>query len=229
MGAILCGCITGCDTCEPPDPVKPTGRGPHVQTLSGRHWYPFSPRAEDVSFHDLRALSRICRYGGHTAAGFYSVAEHAVRCAWLVRDWNGTALECLAALHHDSHEAYPPGDQLGPFLRAMRDRDACAAMGLSPAAFAGLLAVEARAKAAVRTALGVADTFSDSRAAALVKRADMAMLATERRDLMAPSDVDWGALHEPSSKLIAPWSPDVAWRRFAATHEELCAAIGRAA
>jgi hypothetical protein len=30
-------------------------------------------------------LSRLCRFGGRTDV-FYSVAEHSVRCAWLVRD-----------------------------------------------------------------------------------------------------------------------------------------------
>lgn len=198
-------------------------RGPYVQTVTGGHWWSFSPRPEDVRLADILALRRVCRFGGHLRdeIDLYVVLEHGVRVAWLVRELGGSALECLAALHHDSHEAYPPGDQLGPVLRAMRSADACALLRLTPDAFAGLLEVERRAKVAVRVALGVQHVFECEASAKLIKHADMVLLATERRDVMAPSDVDWGSLPEPLRSPIVPWSPREAARLFLQTHEQL--------
>lgn len=182
-------------------------RGPWIQTLSGQCWYPFDPRPEDVRFEDLRALSRISRYGGHTTCDHYSVAEHSVRVAWLLRDQGAPAIVCLAGLLHDAHEAYPPGDQMGPFLRAMQGN----------AAFAGLLEAECRAKLAVRTALGVSEVWGTDNGHA-VKVADMTLLATERRDLMAASDVEWGSLPPPLPREIRPWGASKAWAMFSGTY-----------
>lgn len=187
---------------------------PYMQTLTGRHWYPFDPRPEDVHFDDLRALSRISRYGGHTIVEHYSVAEHSVRVARYLCDNGATSRVCLAGLLHDAHEAYPPGDQLGPFLRAMRNGPLCNQAGISLGGFSGLLHVEARAKLAVRKALDVFDVFNDPVSAQLVKQADMTLLSTERRDLLAPSSVQWDPLPDPLHERIYPWSQVEAWDFF---------------
>lgn len=218
---------TGCREYVEASP-RPDWRGPHVQTATGGHWFAFSPRVEDVRIEDLfLALPRINRFGGHLRSDvdLYSDAEHGVRCAWLVRDWGGSALQCLGALHHDSHEAYPPADQLGPFLRAMSDREACALLGLSTGAFDGVGEVIRRAKTVTREALRISGAWSSPESAALIKRADMVMLATERRDLMTASVVDWGALPEPIGRRIHPWSVREARAQFIATHEQLCSAF----
>ncbi len=199
------------------DPV----RGPYVQTLTGGHWYPFAPQPEDVAFADLRALSRINRYGGHMLVDHYDVAEHSVRVARRLLDLGATPLVALAGLCHDCHEAYPPGDQLGPFLRAMKSAADCALLNVKPQAFDGLLAVEHEAKWAVRTALGVVDVFALPASGGLVKRVDMELLATERRDLMAASPVDWGALPDPLPERILPWGPRQSWAEFRAMFESL--------
>lgn len=209
-----------------PDMVS-AERGPFTQTLTGGHWYSFTPRPEDVLVADFRALTRINRFGGHTTVDCYSDAEHAVRCAWVLQSLGCSALVCFGGLHHDSHEFAPPGDQLGPFMRATKNEAACALLGLTPAAFAGILEVMRRATVAVREALGLLDVFADAESARLIKHADMVLLATERRDLMAPSSVDWGRLPEPLPNRIVPWTPDEAWRIFRETHESLCAAMGR--
>ncbi len=217
---------------QPDPPSVPTGwRGPHTQLLSGGHWWPFSPRPEDVRFADFRALSRITRFGGHTSpdVDFYSDAEHMVRVYRCLRDLGAPPLVCFGGLHHDTHEAYPPADQLGPFLRATSDPAACALLGLTPAAFDGLAAIILRAKTAVRSSLGILGVFADPQSAALVKRADMILLATERRDLVADGPVDWGNLPMPLFERIRPWTPGEAWAQFVAAHEELCAELGRAA
>ena len=194
-------------------------RGPYIQTLTGGHWYPFAPQPEDVRFADLRALSRVSRYGGHTLVDHYNVADHSVRVARRLLDLGASRLVALAGLCHDCHEAFPPGDQFGPFLRAMTAESACALLHLTPAAFAGSLAVERKAKWAVRTALGVADVFALPADAALIKRADMELLATERRDLMAQGPVDWGKLPEPLPERIVPWTSTQAWAEFQAMFE----------
>lgn len=192
---------------------------PYIQTLTGAYWYPFSPRPEDVHFNDLRAISRISRFGGHTTVEFYSVAEHSVRVARELRRMGASPLVQLAGLYHDAHEAYPPGDQLGPFLRAMGDEKLCNGMGVSSYEFNGLLQVERRAKLAVRTALGVLDVFETDACKIVVKHVDMVLLATERRDLMAAGPVDWGRLPDPIPQEIRPWSSEIAWARFC---EEIC-------
>ena len=213
----------------PPSEPGVTWRGPHIQTASGRHWYPFSPRAEDVYLPDIvAALKRVCRYGGAVDehVPLYVVLEHGVRVAWYLRDIGASPLVCLGGLHHDDEEAYPPGDQLGPFLRAMRDERACGVLGLTPAAFEGLLAVRRLAKLAVREALGLLPLFLNPENAALIDRADRVLLATERRDLMASGPVDWGNLPEPLADRIRPWTPERAALLFQHTHEQLCAALG---
>lgn len=194
-------------------------RGPHTQTLTGGHWWPFSPRVEDVRFADLRALSRINRFGGHTLVDGYSDAEHMVRVMRRVRDLGGTPLQCRGALGHDAHEYVPPADQLGPFLRAWSDHKACALLGLTPAAFDGIATIVQLAKTAVRTALDILDVFAHGPSAALIKRADMELLATERRDLMAPGPVDWGNLPDPLPERIVPWTPKQAWAEYQAAWE----------
>jgi len=72
-------------------------------TLSGIHFYPLDPRAEDINIKDIaRSLANTCRYGGHVPK-FYSVAQHSILCAQqivdddVLRKW---------ALMHDASEAY---------------------------------------------------------------------------------------------------------------------------
>ena len=196
-------------------------RGPYVQTLTGGYWYPFDPQPEDVRFADLRALSRINRYGGHTLVDWYTVAEHSVRVARRILVLGGSRAQALAGLCHDAHEAFPPGDQLGPFLRAMTSEEACALLGLTAASFAGIRWVVARAEGAVRGALGVLGNFTHGPSAAIVKRADMELLATERRDLVAQGPVDLGKLPDPLPGRIDPWTPRQAWAEFQAMFEDL--------
>ncbi len=64
------------------------------------------PRPEQVNIHDISvALGNCCRFAGHVRH-YYSVAEHASLVRRLVAEANGDAAVVLAALHHDSHEAY---------------------------------------------------------------------------------------------------------------------------
>lgn len=78
------------------------------------------PKKEQVDIRDIaRALSNSCRFGGLTS-GFYSVAEHACLVYRLVRAQDCPPEVCLAALHHDSHEAYL-GDVPTPLKKKLGD------------------------------------------------------------------------------------------------------------
>lgn len=75
-----------------------------LETYSGRYFDYTAPSAADVCLEDVaHALSHVCRFGGHSRV-FYSVAEHALLCAGLLGNMDPAWQ--LAALHHDSHEAY---------------------------------------------------------------------------------------------------------------------------
>lgn len=78
--------------------------GTRFETYGGTFIDFANPRAEDVHLTDVaKSLSQVCRFGGHSTT-FYSVAEHALLCAHLCEGF-GKPVQ-LAALHHDSHEAY---------------------------------------------------------------------------------------------------------------------------
>lgn len=168
-------------------------RGPWLQVATGGHWYPLSPRAEEVVDADIAAsLSKICRFGGHVAldVGPYSVAQHSVLVAMQLRDWGSPAEIQLQGLVHDAHEAYPPGDVLSPVKRELGWQ---------------ARVMEEKAARVVRAHFGVPVELDP-----MVRHADLVLLATERRDLLAPSAVEWGELPEPMEERIAPWSWEVA-------------------
>ena len=75
--------------------------GSWLQTYTGKKFYPFDPREEEVDILDIaHALSQLCRFGGHTKE-FYSVAEHCV----LVSMCCPSEVKLLGLLH-DAAEAY---------------------------------------------------------------------------------------------------------------------------
>lgn len=98
---------------------------------TGRYFDFVAPTAEQIDVRDIAcALSNTCRFGGHVSR-FYSVAEHAVRASWWVRDRGYSRGAQLAALHHDSHEAYlgdiptPLKKRIGPlYTRLAEEIDA---------------------------------------------------------------------------------------------------------
>jgi len=53
----------------------------------------------------VHALTKVCRFNGHTKS-FYSVAQHSILVAALVHRWGGTHVEVLQGLLHDATEAY---------------------------------------------------------------------------------------------------------------------------
>lgn len=87
---------------------------PYIHTRSGR-FYLHDPRfvATDIA----HALSMLCRFNGHTLE-FYSVAEHSLLVAELMRDETGG--DSFEGLMHDATEAYL-SDIPTPFKRLLPD------------------------------------------------------------------------------------------------------------
>src|ERR1044072_3338397 len=90
-----------------------------LETYTGRFFDYDDPQPEQINLTDIaRALSYTARFGGHTSR-FYSVAEHALLCHALVSEQVPNRPDlALAALHHDSHEAYL-GDVPTPLKRTL--------------------------------------------------------------------------------------------------------------
>ena len=75
--------------------------GEFIQTYTGKKFYPFSPRVEDINIEDIaHALSMNCRFNGHVNS-FYSVAQHSVLVSKTCEEQFA-----FTGLMHDSAEAY---------------------------------------------------------------------------------------------------------------------------
>lgn len=192
-----------------------------MQTLSGRVYPLLEAQAGDVDWRDVAtSLARQCRFNGHTTA-FYSVAQHSVLVAQLVDEWIGlrgaaaapaaaavaqhqelvgAALAAarrddrvarrlvLSALLHDAHEAVI-GDISTPVAAALKRLGAGDALQL----------LKTHHDAAIYRAAGL-DWPQHAGWRVVIHVADLVLLATERRDLMAPTDGTWPPLPDP-----APW------------------------
>jgi 5'-deoxynucleotidase YfbR-like HD superfamily hydrolase len=145
--------------------------GDWFQTYTGRQFWPFDPRPEDVCIDDIaHALSRICRFGGHVT-DWYSVAQHSVLVSLLV-----PSDLALRGLLHDAEEAYT-GDMVRPLKRGLRvHTEAWDAMA------DGVTRVIAQAYN-LRILLPAE--------LAEIHRADNVALSTERRDLLRATGRVW--------------------------------------
>lgn len=75
-----------------------------VQLFSGNMFNPLEPDASNVSIKDIaHSLSMQCRYGGH-AKFFYSVGEHSIHVADILRGWGFSPRVQLGGLLHDCDE-----------------------------------------------------------------------------------------------------------------------------
>lgn len=173
-----------------------------IQTYLGLALDLDAPRVEQIEIEDVaHALSLQCRFTGH-CAWHYSVAQHCVHVAELVRATDET--QALAALLHEVGEAYV-GDWSSPLKWLLRT--------LAPAA----LGVDALITARAEERFGLAPGATKTR---LIKHADLIMLATEKRDLFGPVPRQgWGAstgfvLPAPLDTHVQEWTPREAKARF---------------
>lgn len=174
-----------------------------METASG-HYFDFAaPEACHVDVEDIaQALSLTCRFGGHIGV-FYSVAEHALLVRRLVIRAGRPDL-ALAALHHDSHEAYV-GDIPTPLKRAIGQP---------------YRVMVARIDGAIAEALGLNLAEVDCE---VVHAADAQALRLEAAALKRSRGIEgawpWRELPEPLANFAPGLSPDAARRAFLAAHE----------
>jgi len=174
-----------------------TGRiGGWIQTFTGRAFWPLDPRTEDIVIEDVaHALSNMCRYTGHTRV-FYSVANHAVLASHAC-----APEDALEGLLHDASEAYlvDVPRPIKHYMVLYKD-------------------VEARLEVVIAERFDLRYPWPPS-----VKTADNALLATERRDLMAPPPMPWRPEEtvDPLKEHIDPWPPAIAERLFLERFHEL--------
>jgi 5'-deoxynucleotidase YfbR-like HD superfamily hydrolase len=176
--------------------------GPYLQTVSGRRVNPFDPDPGQLDPDDIaRALANVCRFGGHARA-FYSVAQHSVIVSELVEQRGGDVEDAFAALMHDATEAY-----LGDMPHPIKHR--------SPLG-AAFKAAEEHLERAINERFRIKPDVPE------IKRADRALLATERR-IFSGENWHWPELDgvEALDLEITAWSPDEAAQAFARRFAEL--------
>jgi len=189
---------------------------PDILTYSGHYFDFLNPERNQFRIEDIaHALSHVCRFAGHTRE-FYSVAQHSVLASremeactnvWAVSGEPALHPQkmAMAALLHDAAEAY-----LGDITRPLKQ--------LLPE----YKIIEQRVEAALFAAFGLPLPMPTA-----VKQIDLALLATEQRDLMPPHDDEWALIKdiEPLREVINPWGPEKARREFLKRWEELGGAL----
>jgi uncharacterized protein len=176
-----------------------------IQTFSGRKFHPLSARAEDVDIRDIaHALSLKCRFNGHCRY-FYSVAEHSVRVSRMLEGQGSR--QAMWGLMHDAAEAYL-ADLGGPIKRMFHVHD-----GKQIETFE-----QAEDRLLVVIARGLGFDVIDY---AAVRDADLTLLMTEARDLMAEPPESWQVEQQPLAEKILPMGWQEAEGMFLARYEEL--------
>jgi uncharacterized protein len=184
-----------------PEPTPPEP-GPYLQTVSGKRVNPLDPDPEQLDIEDIaRALGNLCRFGGHCRS-FYSVAQHSVIVSELVQERGGDTEDVFAALMHDAAEAY-----LGDMPHPLKHRSALGA---------AFRQAEEHLEEAIRARFGIRADVPE------VKRADRALLATERRAFSAER-WHWPELDgvEALDLELTAWPPEQATKAFLERYAQL--------
>jgi hypothetical protein len=167
-----------------------------ITTFSGQRLDFVKPDIDSICISDIaHALSNECRYAGH-CPGFYSVAQHSYLTSLIV-----PPEFYLEALLHDAAEAYCK-DIPSPLKKLLPDYHI----------------IEKRLEAVIRRKFGLPEEMS-----AAVKRADLIMLATERRDLEIDTGTFWPMLDGiPAADIIVfPLTHAQAERQFLSRWNQL--------
>jgi 5'-deoxynucleotidase YfbR-like HD superfamily hydrolase len=174
----------------------------YIATRTGRHFDYFKATLADIDIHDIaQGLANECRFNGQIA-NFYSVAQHSVYVSQLV-----APAFALEGLLHDATEAYCK-DIPTPLKVLLTTYQI----------------IERRTDRLIRQKFNLPPFPSY-----VVKKADLVMLATERRDL----DVDttgnpWPILDGITASddiAILPLTPPQALSAFMNRYHELTEAL----
>lgn len=171
--------------------------GPTIMMGDGSYFDFEAPEASTMTIEDFAyGLAYTCRFRGQTRRrssgerAFYSVAEHCVRMARHLWD-DGYHIDAFHGLMHEAGEPVC-GDMSGPLKVLIPE----------------FRVIEKRCEAALLARFQV--PLGD---AELIKRYDLRMLATEKRDLMPHSaGHKWEHTggYEPFEDRIEPWKPNEA-------------------
>lgn len=181
-----------------------------IQTRSNKALFPRDLKPEQVGPIEeiAHSLAHEFRFTRQTVIP-YSVAEHCVRGSRLL-----PAAFAGAFLLHEFSEVYLPDvpAPLKPFVMVSLE-DGQPLISWSE--------LERRHTQVMLKALGLSSLESLIYSPE-VRQMDLAMLATEKRDLVGPEPMPWGLDVEPSTPTrIIPWAPSVAADAFVARWHEL--------
>ena len=146
-----------------------------MEDATGLPFWPLDPRPEEVRIEAIaHQLGNLCRFNGACKV-FYSVAQHSVLVSYLV-----SKRYALAGLLHDAAEAYL-GDVIRPLKRFLEVKVT------GPRALHDSFgARESDCWLTIMEALADPDDYG-----AEIEHVDVAMLATEGRDLMPSGGRHW--------------------------------------
>jgi hypothetical protein len=163
-----------------------------IQTYTGKKFYPFAPRPEDIDIADIaHALSMQCRYAGHTDR-FYSVAEHCIHIAEALLRAGQPRHVIAAGLMHDATEAY-----MVDLPRPVKN---------------GLPGYK---DAEVRLAAVIAEKFRlPPVEPPIVKEYDTRILRNEAEALLGPAVDGWWDEIEPLEGLVIHETMNPSWAKF---------------
>lgn len=169
-----------------------------MQTATGGKFDFDNMQMADIDIADIAiALSNICRFNGHTKDGvFYSVAQHSVHVMEIVAKEDLRPRAQLTALMHDAAEAYTQDitKPLREHIGSMHKK----------------LETSVHSLIALKFGMYTSGPCLDA-----VKVADMACLAAESQQVMAPPPSPWHLPYPAPAWLdIAPWPNTFARRRF---------------
>jgi hypothetical protein len=172
-----------------------------IQTFTGRKFWPLEPTADDICLEDIaHALSNICRFNGHSLS-FYSVAQHAVFVADIIKDLGYDREFQFYGLHHDDSEAY-----LSDITRPVK------------AYLPNYKMIESNLEKIVLEHFKITDSELKHD---VMKKADNIALVTEAKYLMSLPPSDWSIKEKPLDKPIITLGPREAEALFLAKHLEL--------
>lgn len=184
-----------------------------LDTASGGRICLTNPQSEDVVLDDIvNGLAYTCRFGGQSTK-FFSVAQHALLVEEIISRQGHSEL-ALAALHHDSHEAYLC-DMPSPIKRILR----------ATGQFGAYAALQQMLDDAISTAFRLTNVDED--AAATIKQADLIAFEIEARHLLASgghaaiADQPLELRDRIAVAFPEPLAPHLAAQAFVQRHYEL--------